>query len=819
MAHTEETREVRGSKRGVPMFSKKFLTGVALSALSLGMGGVAHAQSTASQIEEEDVIIVTGARRDIGGSITNEQAPRARTTITDELIDQQTAGQTILQTINLVPGVTFSNNDAYGSSGGNITMRGFDGARVSLTFDGIPLNDTGNYAIYSNQQLDPELISRASVNMGTTESDSPTASATGGTINYITYIPSEDAGLLVQPSVGSDNYFRLFGRVDTGEFTPFGTRFYAAASHQTYDQFIGPGELKKWQVNARLYQPIGNDGDFVSISGHYNENRNHFYRNFNLATFNSGNWLVNDATCNLRGPGSGVEPGAGVQNENSRCSNYHEVRINPSNTGNIRGQSRFSLGESVTLTVDPSFQFVRANGGGIEYVFENDIRLRGASASAGVDLNGDSDVLDRVALYSPSNTNTYRYGVLSSIIWDITDDHRIRFGYTWDEGQHQQTGEYGRLDAQGNPGDVFGGRFDPPILTAEGDVFQKRNRQSVASLSQFNAEYRGDFLNDALTVIVGVRAPEFTRELNQYCYSAKGSTSSTQFCTTASNTPSPVSPGFVRFAGSTTDYAPTFAAEVSYDDILPNVGVTYRFLGDHQIYASYAEGLSAPRTDDLYGGILVSQLGTVVPETTQSYDVGYRFQTPNIILAAGAWFTAFENRIIRSADPLDPTVSYARNVGAVDLYGADLQAGVEITEAFSLYGSIAYSVSELQNNLPGQVVGRGLSLVDSPEWTAGLRAEYDFGFITAGLQAKWTDDRFSNDFNTEVAPGFTTVDMDLRWNLGQSWNNENTYFQLNVINVLDEEYISTISSGTNAGTGFFGVGAPRTFMLSLRTEF
>src|SRR5690606_34646715 len=104
------------------MFSKKFLAGVALSALSLGMGGVAYAQSTASQIEEEDVIIVTGARRDIGGAITNEQAPRARTTITDELIDQQTAGQTILQTINLVPGVTFSNNDAYGSSGGNITM-------------------------------------------------------------------------------------------------------------------------------------------------------------------------------------------------------------------------------------------------------------------------------------------------------------------------------------------------------------------------------------------------------------------------------------------------------------------------------------------------------------------------------------------------------------------------------------------------------------------------------------------------------------------------------------------------------------------------
>ncbi|HRO03457.1 MAG TPA: TonB-dependent receptor, partial [Terricaulis sp.] len=191
----------------------------------------------------------------------------------------------------------------------------------------------------------------------------------------------------------------------------------------------------------------------------------------------------------------------------------------------------------------------------------------------------------------------------------------------------------------------------------------------------------------------------------------------------------------------------------------------------------------------------------------------------NIILAAGVWLTEFENRIIRSADPLDPTVSYARNVGAVDLWGADFQVGTEITEAFSIYGSIAYSMSELQNNLPGQTQGRGNQLVDSPEWTAGVRAEYDFGPVALGVQAKWTDDRFSNDFNTEVAPSFTTIDADLRWNLGQSWNNENTYFQLNIINLLDEEYISTISSGTNGGTGFFGVGAPRTVMLTLRTEF
>ncbi|MCR6646139.1 MAG: hypothetical protein NVV62_17280 [Terricaulis sp.] len=43
---------------------KHFLSGVAVAAVSMSIGGTAFAQSTASQLEEEE-IIVTGARRDI----------------------------------------------------------------------------------------------------------------------------------------------------------------------------------------------------------------------------------------------------------------------------------------------------------------------------------------------------------------------------------------------------------------------------------------------------------------------------------------------------------------------------------------------------------------------------------------------------------------------------------------------------------------------------------------------------------------------------------------------------------------------------------
>ena len=101
----------------------------------------------------------------------------------------QNPGQTILDTINCVPGVSFQNNDAYGRRAARSPSAASTASRISLTFDGIPLNDSGNYAIFSNQQLDPELIEQVNVNLGSTDVDSPTASAVGGTVNYRTIDP------------------------------------------------------------------------------------------------------------------------------------------------------------------------------------------------------------------------------------------------------------------------------------------------------------------------------------------------------------------------------------------------------------------------------------------------------------------------------------------------------------------------------------------------------------------------------------------------------------------------------------------------------
>ncbi|QGZ94285.1 TonB-dependent receptor domain-containing protein [Terricaulis silvestris] len=795
------------------MLSKKLLSGAALTALSLSMAGAAHAQSTASQIQDEETtIVVTGARRSVDGAIVAETAPKARSTITEEYIGTQSPGQSILSTINLVPGVNFTNNDAFGSSGGNLRMRGFDGSRVLVTFDGIPLNDTGNYAIFSNQMLDPELISRAVVNLGTTDVDSPTAAVTGGTINYVTRVPEDEAGLMFDVAGGSENYRRVFALAETGAFGPWGTSAWASGSYQNYDQFVGPGELEKYQFNARLYQPVGENGDFMSLAFHWNRNRNNFYRTGNDAAWaGAGGKLANIDTCVLDAPTAGVadNDGSGSSSNNAdpaSCTNYYNLRINPSHTGNIRGQSRFSLGESLTFTLDPTVQYVLANGGGTTVVAETDNRLDHSGTNAtgpGVDLNFDGDVLDSVRLYSPSNTNTIRYTLSSSLIWDLNDTNRLIFGYTYDTGRHRQTGEYGYLEANGDPESVWGGKDEQggnQIFDIDGDVFQKRDRLSIATLSQPSVRYVGDFADDTITLDVGVRAPTFTRELDQRCWAALGST----------NDPTcGFDPG-----GTAVD---PFETEVEWDDVLANIGVSFRPGEGHQFYASYAETISAPRTDDLYSGIDPADLqDSVVPETAQTFDVGYRFQAGSLILSSGAFYSQFENRIVRSYDDvLD--INIARNVGAVDIWGAEAQAGYQFTDAFSLYGSAAYLDSEVQDDLetsPGVFAPTGgKQLVETPDWTFALRGEYEGGPFTLGGQARYVGERWRTDVNDLAAGAYTVIDFDVNWEFAES-----TALQFNLLNAFDESYQGSLSTATT-GTPNYMIGSPRTVLLSVRTEF
>ena len=540
----------------------------------------------------------------------------------------------------------------------------------------------------------------------------------------------------------------------------------------------------------------------------------------------------------------------------SSCNNFAGLRINPSNTGNARFNSRFTLADNLKLTVDASYQYVLANGGGTTVQSESGAVVKGLNTTGpGVDFNGDGDFLDSIRFYTPNTTNTRRVTAISSLIWDVTDQHRIRLAYTFDRGRHRQTGEWGFLSADGRPENVFGGRNGRPVLAADGTKIRQRDRLSIALLNQISGQYIGKFFDGKLRVEAGVRMPFFKRDLDQFCFTQAGGsgfascTSQVLGTTAAANTTYLVPNSFV--VTPTTLGTPVFApfkAQYKFSPVLPSVGLNYKITDDLSFFASYAKGFSAPRTDNLYRTPIVK----VDPETTNTFDAGLRYSTSKAQIQATAWYTKFKNRIVTSFDQA-AGISIDRNVGSVEGKGFDIGVAIKPLSFFTFQGNLSYNDSKLQDDIQVGVftpVGlttpqalfvptSGKRVTETPKWTVGYRAQVEFGPIEAGLQVKYVSDRFATDLNDIKSGSYTTADFDARFSFKQ-FGLDKTWIQLNVYNLFDRFYFGNIGtqvSGTNnnglvlvpnvaAGATIpsganptFAVAAPRTISATLRIGF
>lgn len=835
--------------------------GICLCAFLPGMAFAQTAGTAAAEDQAEQDIVVNGERTRAPVVMEVPNSPKARAIVTQDYIEHTVPGQSIFNAINLVPGVNYTAGDPYGGNGGGIRIRGFDASRIAFTFDGLPLNDAGNYAIYANQQIDPELVESVNVNFGSTDVDSPTASAAGGTVNYRTVLPTETLSATAVYSHGDGNMNRVFSLLNTGDLTSSGTRAWLSASSQSYNLYRY-ANVRKAQYNARIYQPLGGK-DFVSLAGFFYQHRNNGYGTPSLANINSvlgnpfpvsstgsarvdltraqfdklfadqSNSYLNSTICALP---SQVQAGKGtVQDDRTKCTNTRQIGLNPVDTGNLRFNSLFALSDRLTFSMDGGYTYTRANGGGSTVFAESDANAGqrgangnqfgriGAGVASGRDLNGDGDMLDYIRAYYPSNTLTHRLIAISGLRYDIDPDNLVRLAYTWDRARTLQTGEASLLGPDGTPPLPFStSDTDNPyaMLDAAGNVPNKRNRLTYSILHQMSGEYRGKPFDDSLSFMVGLRAALFRRNMNNYCYTIPGS-SNEAYCTSQTQAQ-------VQADSRTRNFAPPYAGRIKeYRALLPNLGLTWQMTPALSLFTSYTKGFSAPSTEVYaYDDKVIRPIGEEAkPERTNSFDLGLRYTIGIAQAQLGGWFIHYDNRIVNVTTPVEGggTISAARNVGAVDSKGIDASLSVSPVRWLSLYGFTSYMTATLKDDVLNGATGavaiatKGKSLVDTPNWQYGGRAQVNLPLGVIGLSAKHVGDRFVTDVNDVKVAGYTLVDLDAQ--IGMRWIGlEKTYVQFNVVNLLDKAYISNLGTATSNG-GFFNFGNPRTVIGSVHFQF
>lgn len=822
---------------------------LAASTGALAMAAIATpalAQSSGTLDFDKDIVVTGKANTKGIDGVAIPDTTKAKAELNQTWIQHQLPGQSVNEMINYLPGVSFQNSDPYGSTSGTLMIRGFDSTRISETFDGVTLNDDGNYALYSGELLDSEVIDKVTVNLGTTDVDSPTSSASGSTVNFISHMPSDDFHVRMSGAGGTDAYMRMFGMLETGRFGPWGTKAWLSAStssnNSPYNNF---SKIRKDEYNGKIYQDLGTNGDFLSLAGFYVKIRNNFSGSVPLAnvplaadtgvgfTYFPSNY---NAAYYHYAPCTVAPAVAGQADKSNTCGSAYDYRDNPTNMANIRGSARITLADHLVLNIDPSYQFTKANGGGTVNASEGTLNgstgYINGSYYLGRDLNGDGDTLDTVRVLAPSETKTHRVALTSSLRYDLSAGQTVRLAYAFSRSDITQTGELGFLNSNGTAVSPF----ENGIADAAGNAVEKRDTESIAMLNQVSGEYRGQFLGDRLTVNIGVRAPFLHRELTNYCFTR--SASAAVSCV---------------FGASATAYAaanPTYGAPgtktFNYNAVLPNAGATFKMGMAGEVFANYSKGMSAPATTSLYQTFWpsISSASIVSPEKTDNFDLGYRKSTSRFATQLDLWYTHFTNRLGSVSNPNDNTSVYT-NLGSVNRYGFDGNVSYQIVPRhLSAYVFGSWLHSKIENNVYGvlpdgtsgllQTAGKFESAV--PVYTVGGRLQGDEGPFTLGLQVKRTGPRYVNDQNTPYylagtgnatvvygaqAAAYTVVDLDARVKLTAIGLNDRSFFQLNVTNLFNKYYVGGFSGTYNNQVSFSGsytnaqISPPRAIVGSL----
>ena len=178
-------------------------------------------------------------------------------------------------------------------------------------------------------------------------------------------------------------------------------------------------------------------------------------------------------------------------------------------------------------------------------------------------------------------------------------------------------------------------------------------------------------------------------------------------------------------------------------------------------------------------------------------------------MAAAAYRTENENQ-----STIDPISQLAVQEGKKRVDGVELSAVGQITDAWNVSAGVAHmKVKQLNQRSSSSTT---LSERWSPEWTASLWSTYDWAGFKFGLGARYVDEqkRVVTDStapaNMPNIPGYVVIDALVGYNF-----NKHASLNLNLYNLADKEYISTL----NNGGGRVVLGQPRSATLSLNYKF
>ncbi|MGS3448002.1 TonB-dependent receptor family protein [Klebsiella electrica] len=745
---------------------KKFnYSGIALAVVS------ALLSATSIAAENSDVGEINIKGQSLGGGLmVQEDSSKARSTLTKEAMEKASGASNAIDMLKYTPGMNVNSNDASGLSGIDYTMRGMNSDQIGLSVDGIPINDSGNYAVYPNLLGDAENLEQIFVTQGSSEADGPHIGSSGGNIGFVTRRPSKEFGGFVKQTLGSNNLSKTFARLETGEYNGFSN--WLSYSHTEAKKWRGEGRnySDKFEMNSLYEDGNGNSSNLIMK---YNRQDNSNYSTLSKAQFDADPHQDYSTTP--------------VYNNKGQLNKYYKLNRNPFDTFTLSFSQRLQLRDNLALTVQPYYYW----GDGGSFTGQTASVLSNTSDKAG---QYDLSNLSSNTYYRPSWTQTWRPGVTTKLKWDINDEHSLDVGYWYERARQSQTQPFINIQDDGNPANVSGTPGGSnQVKDANGNTVQGRNQYTITPAQKV-------WLQDTWFVtpdwtLVGGLAYQYVERIGDN----KGSL-----------------------------YNAPEKRKATYHQFLPNFSISYKPDMENQLFYNLTRNMRTPPNYVLYN---VGDSINTKPELSWNHELGWRFQREDMLLSATLFYMRYSDRQISTTNA-DGDFEMM-NIGSVESKGMELEWSGKLPYNFNYYTSYTYTHSEQQDDIVSNggksLPTAGKTVANVPKNMLNMSLGYDDGLYYGSFGGKYVSAFYGDLTNDEKIGGRTVFDVAAGVHLPVDKKIvKSATLRFGIDNLFDKQYLTSVRSttfnsapydGVKASTPYYNVGEERTFSVSLEATF
>ena len=766
-------------------------------AVSLSLSANAFAETETKEDTVIDEITVVG-----------KSVSFANASMSQEMKLQQSSMTSALAVIDNLPGVLVNEGDTFGADDWSTTVsiRGFqlslDEQQIGITIDGIA-NGNSNYGggAKANRYIDTENLGTVEVSQGTSDIRSRSNEALGGTLNFTTIDPTEEAGLTTSFSLGQFQSQKSFVRLNTGEIAPDTRAWVSVSSAQSSDWVDQTAENTRDHLAAKI---ISEQGD-VKYTGYFSYDDTHEdnYQRISLAQF---------------------------------AENPDWDRLTAEWTGTPYVDQAYRKGWS-TLR-ENIFGYLQA-----EYSTDN------LEASANVYFHKNEGRGDWVPPYLVNVTDDGAGNPESEVVGNTTVMGGAALGQLFfvnrdgvalapdADCQSSITFPYGGAGAQYDP--LCYGQGAVPVGSYRHTHYQKSRFGFNADFAYFSK--LGDVDN---TLRGGVWYEDYEREEYRDWHKIIDSSSNYKFDhvaywrqydrkfpvqTTMLYLENEVDFGMVSARVGAKQFMVELEAQDNFtntasgvvdsdSDLLLTAGVVAQTgIDGLEVFAGYAENFAAVKDTVLERD--TSVFDNIEPETAENIDVGIRFVSDRITAAATFYDITFENRLVfiapDSPDAIDYLIgtngSYV-NVGGIESSGFEMNATVYINDNWAVYGSYTNNKSEYAEGSLDFPAGN--TVYGSAEDMFVLSIDWAQDNYFAGLSNKMVGDRWMDAANTQRIEGYMVSDLYAGVSVEAPFSGlQNMQVRLTINNLTDESYLGGVA-GQSAW-----IGSPRTAVMNMSFTF